>query len=153
MRSGVCISKAVDNGLCGAFLSVLNRILKRVAKWAELGKMRSFVKQTEIKMELEDSYRDLQTCSMRFNVRRVSFRVACYASLSSPHSHCSQIELHLGASSRSQELEEIRRHDHNELIEMITRVLQNKNHLKIALASSTPEDARSVVQAIEQARS
>jgi hypothetical protein len=64
-----------------------------------------------------------------------------------------QIELHLNASSRGQELEEIRRRDHNELIEMITRVLQNKNHLKIALASSTPEDARSVVQAIEQARS
>jgi len=61
--------------------------------------------------------------------------------------------LHLNASSRSQELEEIRRHDHNELIEMITKVLQNKNHLKIALAGGTPEDAHSVVQAIEQARS
>jgi hypothetical protein len=60
-----------ESCLCGAFLSVLTRILKRVAKWAELGKMKSFVKQTEIKMELEESYRDLQTCSMRFNVRRV----------------------------------------------------------------------------------
>jgi hypothetical protein len=63
---------------------VLIRILKRVAKWAELGKMKSFVKQTEIKMELEESYRDLQTCSMRFNVRRVYLLVAYCASLSSP---------------------------------------------------------------------
>jgi hypothetical protein len=82
-----------------------------------------------------------------------------YESCAKPHSPLLspfallQIELHLNASSRSQELEEIRRRDHNELIEMITRVLQNKNHLKIALASGTPEDARSVVQAIEQARS
>ena len=73
MRSGICITK-VGNGSCGAFLSVLTRILKRVAKWAEFGKMKSFVKQTEIKMELEECYRDLQTCSMRFNVRRVSLR-------------------------------------------------------------------------------
>ncbi|KAF8266619.1 hypothetical protein EI94DRAFT_1786854 [Lactarius quietus] len=106
---------------------VLSRILKRVARWAEFGKMKSFVKQTEIKNELEDSYHELQTCSMRFN-----------------------IALNLNASSQSQELEEIRRHDHNELIEMIARVLQDNNPLKIALASSTPEDARSVVQAIEQ---
>ena len=42
-----------------------------MAKWAELGKMKSFVKQTEIKMELEDSYHELQTCSMGFDVRRL----------------------------------------------------------------------------------
>jgi len=48
---------------------VLTGIFKRVAKWAELGRMKSFVKQTEIRMELEDSYRELQTCSMKFNVR------------------------------------------------------------------------------------
>lgn len=70
MRSSV--PTTVDHGLCGALLSVLDRILKRVEKWAAHGKMRSFVKQTEIRMELEDSYRELQTCSMRFNVRRLS---------------------------------------------------------------------------------
>jgi hypothetical protein len=64
-----------------------------------------------------------------------------------------QITSHLNASSRGQQLEEIRRRDHHELIEMITKVLQNKNSLKIALARGTPEDARSVVEAIEQARS
>ncbi|KAI9457793.1 hypothetical protein BJY52DRAFT_1223704 [Lactarius psammicola] len=107
---------------------VLTCILKRVAKWAELGKMRSFVKQTEIRTELEDSYRELQTCSIQFN-----------------------IALHLYATNRSQELEEIRRRDHDELIEMITRVLHDKNLLKVALAVGPPEDAHSVVQAIEQA--
>ena len=61
--------------------------------------------------------------------------------------------MHLYATNRSQELEEIRRRDHDELIEMITRVLHDKNLLKVALASGTAEDARSVVQAIEQARS
>ncbi len=35
---------------------------------------------------------------------------------------------------------------------MITRVLQDKRLLKIALASGPPEDAHSVMQAIEQAR-
>ena len=60
---------------------MLTRILKRVAKWAELGKMKSFVKQTEIRMELEDSYNELQTCSIRFNVSRPS---AGYALLPSP---------------------------------------------------------------------
>lgn len=69
------------------------------------------------------------------------------------HSHCLQITSHLDASSRDQQLEEIRRRDHHELIEMITKVFQNKNSLKIALARGTPEDARSVVEAIEQARS
>ena len=70
MRGSLCIPAAVS--LCGAFLSVLTGIFKRVAKWAELGRMKSFVKQTEIRMELEDSYRELQTCSMKFNVRRHS---------------------------------------------------------------------------------
>ena len=49
--------------------SVLTRILNRVRKWEDLGKMRSFVKQTEIKLGLDESYRELRTCSMRFNVR------------------------------------------------------------------------------------
>ncbi|KAH9039389.1 ras guanine nucleotide exchange factor domain-containing protein [Lactarius hengduanensis] len=106
---------------------VLTHIHKRVAKWAELGKMKSFVKQTEIKAELDSSYRELEACSVRFN-----------------------ISLHLYASTRSKELEEIRRRDHDELIEMITRFLHNNNLLKVTLASALPEDAHSVVQAIEQ---
>ncbi|KAH9171467.1 kinase-like domain-containing protein [Lactarius sanguifluus] len=86
---------------------VLTHIHKRVAKWAELGKMKSFVKQTEIKAELDNSYRELEACSVRFN-----------------------ISLHLYASTRSKELEEIRRRDHDELIEMITRFLHDNNLLK-----------------------
>ena len=61
--------------------------------------------------------------------------------------------MHLYASSRSKELEEIRKHDHDELMEMITRVLQDKSLLKIELAGGTPEEANGVVKAIEQARS
>jgi len=57
----------------------------------------------------------------------------------------------LEASSRSRELEEIRRRDHEELVEMIMKVLHDKNLLKIILATSTREDANSVVEAIEQA--
>ncbi len=72
MRLSVCIPAAGDRALISAFLSVLTRILEQMSKWAELGKMRSFVKQTEIRMELDKSYRELQTCSMRFNVRRQS---------------------------------------------------------------------------------
>jgi serine/threonine protein kinase len=56
----------------------------------------------------------------------------------------------LDASSRSRELEEIRKHDHDELVEMMTRALQEQNLLKIALATSTPEDAHDIVEAIEQ---
>ncbi|KAI0303379.1 hypothetical protein B0F90DRAFT_1816200 [Multifurca ochricompacta] len=100
---------------------VLTRILEKVNKWGELGKMRSFVKQTEIKMGLDESYRELHTCSMQFN-----------------------ISLQLYASNRNKELEEIRKRDHDELIEMITRVLHDKNLLKITLATSTREDAHSV---------
>jgi hypothetical protein len=59
----------------------------------------------------------------------------------------------LDASSRSRELEEIHKHDHDELVEMITRVLHDKSLLRIVLATSTPEDAHNVVEAIEQARS
>ena len=51
------------------YSSVLTRILNRVRKWEEMGKMRSFVKQTEIRLGLDESYRELRTCSMRFNVR------------------------------------------------------------------------------------
>jgi glycine cleavage system protein P-like pyridoxal-binding family len=51
------------------FSSVLIRIHDRVRKWEELGKMRSLVKQTEIKLGLDQSYQELRTCSMRFNVR------------------------------------------------------------------------------------
>jgi hypothetical protein len=126
--------------------------MKQVAKWAELRRMRSFVKQKHIKMELEESYHDLQTCSMQFNVRRISLSVACYARPPLPFhiladriaSKCKQPEPRVRGDCR---------HGRNELIEMITGILQNKDHLKIALASGTPEDARSVVQAIEQARS
>ena len=53
----------------------------------------------------------------------------------------------------SLELEEIRKRDHDELIEMVTRALHYKSLLKIALAASTPEDAHNVVEVIEQARS
>ena len=49
--------------------SVLTHILNRVRKWEELGKMKSFVKQTEIRLGLDESYQELRTCSMRFNVR------------------------------------------------------------------------------------
>jgi RNA-binding protein YhbY len=59
----------------------------------------------------------------------------------------------LDANSRSRELEEIRKHDHDELLEMMTRALHDKSLLKIALAASTPEDAHDVVEVIEQARS
>ncbi|KAI0262880.1 hypothetical protein BC834DRAFT_939214, partial [Gloeopeniophorella convolvens] len=106
---------------------VLTRILDRVNKWAELNKMRSFVKQTEIKIGLEESERELEACSIRFN-----------------------IALHLYANHRSNELEEIRKRDHDELIDMITRVLQDQSLFKFALASATPEDAQSVVRTIEQ---
>jgi len=61
--------------------------------------------------------------------------------------------LHLEASSRSRELEEIRRRDHEELVEMMTKMLHDKNLLKITLATSTQEDAHNVVEVIEQARS
>ena len=60
--------------------------------------------------------------------------------------------MHLNASSRSRELEEIRRRDHEELVEMITKSLHDKNLLKMTLATSTQEDAHNVVEAIEQAR-
>ncbi|KAI0255389.1 hypothetical protein BJV78DRAFT_1279551 [Lactifluus subvellereus] len=100
---------------------VLTRILERVRKWADLGKMKSFVQQTEIRLGLDESYRELQSCSMRFN-----------------------IALHLYASARSKELEEIRKRDHDELMEMITRVLHDKSLLKIVLAGETPEDAKGV---------
>jgi RNA-binding protein YhbY len=59
----------------------------------------------------------------------------------------------LDASIRNRELEEIRKRDHDELIEMMTRALHDNSLLKIALAGSTPEDAHDVVQVIEQARS
>ena len=49
--------------------SVLTHILNRVHRWGDLGKMKSFVKQTEIKIGLDESYRELRACSMRFNVR------------------------------------------------------------------------------------
>jgi len=49
--------------------SVLTRILNRVRKWEEMGKVRSFAKQTEIKLGLDESYQELRACSMRFNVR------------------------------------------------------------------------------------
>jgi hypothetical protein len=58
----------------------------------------------------------------------------------------------LDASSRSRELEEIRRRDHDELVEMMTRALQDNNLLKMELATSTLEDAHGAVEAIEQAR-
>jgi chemotaxis regulatin CheY-phosphate phosphatase CheZ len=60
--------------------------------------------------------------------------------------------LHLNASSRSRELEELRKRDHDELVEMLTRALHDKSLLKILLATSTPEDAHDIVDAIEQAR-
>jgi ACT domain-containing protein len=59
----------------------------------------------------------------------------------------------LNASSRSRELEEIHRRDHEELVEMMTKILHDKNLLKMTLAESTREDARNVVEAIELARS
>jgi hypothetical protein len=55
------------------FTSVLTHILNRVHKWEDLGKMRTFVKQTEIKQGLDESYRELKACSMRFNVRSFFF--------------------------------------------------------------------------------
>ena len=57
------------------FTSVLTRILDRVRKWGDLGKMKSFVKQREIKLGLDESYRELRACSMRFNVRSLFFPV------------------------------------------------------------------------------
>ncbi|KAI0287928.1 ras guanine nucleotide exchange factor domain-containing protein [Russula brevipes] len=105
---------------------VLTRILNRVRKWVELGKMRSFVKQTEIRMGLDESYQELRTCAMRFN-----------------------IALHLNASSRTRELEEIRRRDHGEIVEMMTRALHDQNLLKVALAHSTPEDAHQELNQVD----
>ena len=59
----------------------------------------------------------------------------------------------MDANHRSRELEEIRKRDHDELIEMVTRALHDKSLLKIALAASTPEDAHNVVEVIGQVRS
>ena len=59
----------------------------------------------------------------------------------------------MNASSRSRELEEIRKRDHEELVEMMTKILHDNNLLKVTLATSTQEDAHNVVEAIEQARS
>ncbi|KAF8496698.1 ras guanine nucleotide exchange factor domain-containing protein [Russula emetica] len=113
---GTAAQQAVDEAE-----RVLTHILNRVRKWEDLGKMRSFVKQTEIRMGLDESYRELKACSMRFN-----------------------ITLHLNASSRGRELEEIRRRDHEELVEMMTKILHDKSLLKMTLATSTREDAHNV---------
>jgi hypothetical protein len=59
---------------------------------------------------------------------------------------------HLSAINQAKELEEIRRRDHDELVEMMTELLRDKTLLKLELASSTLEDAQDVVQAMEQAR-
>jgi hypothetical protein len=37
---------------------VLTHILNRVRRWEDLGKMKSFVKQTEIKLGLDESYQE-----------------------------------------------------------------------------------------------
>ena len=49
--------------------SVLTHILNRVRKWEQMGRIKSFVKQREISMGLDESYRELSACSLRFNVR------------------------------------------------------------------------------------
>ena len=59
----------------------------------------------------------------------------------------------MDANIRNRELEEIRKRDHDELIELMTRALHDTSLLKIALAVSTPEDAHNVVEVIAQARS
>jgi hypothetical protein len=64
------------------FTSVLTGILNRVRKWEDLGNMRSFVKQREIKLGLDESYRELKAYSMRFNVRSLfSFSLHACASV------------------------------------------------------------------------
>jgi hypothetical protein len=59
----------------------------------------------------------------------------------------------LDASNRSRELEDIRKHDHHELVELLRKVLHDKSLLKTLQATSTPEVAHNFVEAIEQARS
>jgi len=58
----------------------------------------------------------------------------------------------LEANTRSRELEEIRKRDHDELVEIMTRALHEQNPLKMVLATSTPEVAHSIVEVIEQVR-
>ncbi|KAH9967849.1 hypothetical protein BC827DRAFT_1168576 [Russula dissimulans] len=106
---------------------VLTRILNRMRTLGELGKIKSFAKQAEIKLELDKSYQELRACSMRFN-----------------------LALHLEASTRSRELEEIRKRDHDEIVEIMTRALHEQSLLKMELATSTPEVAHNIVEVIEQ---
>ncbi len=51
----------------------IERILNRVLVWAGYGDATAFVKQNEIQLGIDESYRELSVCSDRFAVRPFFF--------------------------------------------------------------------------------
>ncbi|KAI0050015.1 ras GEF, partial [Auriscalpium vulgare] len=116
--------------------SLIERVYERVRQWAVYPKLKSMVKQNEIKLGIEESYRELDSVSMQFNVQS---------------SHLLAIAFHIRSLVHSRDMEELRAHDHADLIEMVAQSLQNFNQLKDVLATeNTHQDVQSVMRTIQE---
>ncbi|KII88779.1 hypothetical protein PLICRDRAFT_42015 [Plicaturopsis crispa FD-325 SS-3] len=96
--------------------STIRTIHRRMQNWSTLSRVKSFVKQSEIKEGIDASYRAIDACAMQFNV-----------------------SVSMEQVRGQQDLVSIQERDQAELLQLLQNILKNQDELKIIKQMGTPE--------------
>ncbi|KAF9496004.1 hypothetical protein BDN71DRAFT_1446698 [Pleurotus eryngii] len=106
--------------------SIIERIDTRLVRWSQLSHLKSFLQQSEIKLGIEKSQRDIDMVMMKFSA---------------------QTSLHLRRAQR--DLAAIQERDRAELRELLQQIIQNTDDVKDLLGNS-PEGVDQMMGALQQ---
>ncbi|KAF4576870.1 hypothetical protein EYR36_000532 [Pleurotus pulmonarius] len=105
---------------------IIERIDARLMRWSQLSHLKSFLQQSEIKLGIEKSQRDIDMVMMKFSA---------------------QTSLHLRRAQR--DLAAIQERDRAELRELLQQIIQNTDDVKDLLGNS-PEGVDQMMGALQQ---
>ncbi|KAH8108481.1 ras guanine nucleotide exchange factor domain-containing protein [Phellopilus nigrolimitatus] len=106
---------------------IIDRARRKAASWAAMSRIKSFVNQGDIKLGLEQLYRDIDLCAQQFNI-------------------ASNAELHRG----HRELQILRERDIAENREVLQNILRSVDGLRDVFALNEPNAVHNLMQTIQE---
>jgi hypothetical protein len=134
---------SLTSRLLTSVLSVILRVHAHIQGWASLSRTRAFIKQNEIKREIDDCYAELETCSSTFSVRGARRQTLSFVDVL-------QMPLDLHPSKSNESHAALEAFDEYEMRDTMADVLEDIGELKLVLSTYPPEDAEVVMHAIQE---
>jgi hypothetical protein len=122
---------------------VIKGILERVSGWEGLDEAAAFLKQNEIQNGIEESHRELTTCTSRFMVRQPYATSMGHSSFFFPQVALSTMVM---TDSESQEREMARQRDHQRPFDIVAVLLEEIRKRGHFITSEAPQSREQFLQ-------